>query len=181
MLFHIFTGSLGGYELKKNTYPPKCKCDKGLKISASPFPDSESWGIFNVETEQKLLRKRRWNQDLVKCLSVPRRWWLTPSWCRSRLEAELAAATGTVLCLSIPSPSWDELQHSPPQAGREFVQSPQSGITAAHEAQHTKPLVCHCRQVFPLSDKMFYLLSCSQCWEAPFLPLTGRLLTLSSC
>lgn len=126
-----------------------------------------------METGQKLLRKRRWNKDLVKCLWLARGCWVTPSQCRGRQEAELAAGTVPALCLSILSPSWDELrelqtQHFPPQPPSESVQSPQSCIAAAHEVQHIKPLMCHCRQVFSLSPKMFYLLSSSQCWECFF-------------
>lgn len=159
MLCHIFTGSLGGYELKKNTSPPKCKCGKGLQISASPFPDSESWGIFNVETEQKLLRKRRWNQDLVKCLSVTRRWWLTPSWCRSRQETELAAATGTVLCLSIPSPSWDELHISLPKLSGSLFRALRVALQL-HMKCSTQNLSCVIAgRYFPFQIKCFIYLA----------------------
>lgn len=81
-----------------------------------------------------------------------------PSWCRGRQEAELAAATVTVLCLSILSLSRDELLESrelqtqlPPQALSEFVQSPQSCIAAAHEVQHVKPLMSLQAGIFSFS------------------------------
>lgn len=110
MLYYIFTGSLyRGYELKLCSSPPKSKSDKGLKISAFPFPDFAKWGIF---IDYFKCRKRTWIAEKEKVKSspchmcVPDKEVMAPTQPGQGQAGGRAGSTTVLLSASASSASW---------------------------------------------------------------------------